>query len=115
MKITRIFVLLLVINSKLDFSHAQPTPKPLYDDPVYHGAADPVIIWNAQKKSWWMFYTNRRATLNDSTGVKWVHGTRIGIAEAKDGRMWKYKYTASINYRHDDGYTYWAPDIIEHN
>ena len=21
-------------------------PKPLYDDPVYHGAADPVIIYN---------------------------------------------------------------------
>jgi len=32
-------------------SSAQKTaPKPLYDDPVYHGAADPVIIYNKQKK-----------------------------------------------------------------
>jgi hypothetical protein len=89
-------------------------PRPLYDDPVYHGAADPVIIYNKQKKVWWMLYTNRRATLNDSSGVKWVHGTGIGIAESKDGRVWKYKDTANINYRPDTGYTFWAPDVIEH-
>jgi len=95
---------------------AQKTaPKPLYDDPVYHGAADPVVIYNKQKKKWWMFYTNRRASLNDSTGVAWVHGTRIGIAESEDGREWKYADTATINYRPDDGYTFWAPDVIEHN
>jgi len=87
--------------------------KPLYDDPVYHGAADPVIIYNKQKKKWWMFYTNRRASLKDSTGVAWVHGTRIGIAESKDGKEWKYVDTANINYRPDSGYTFWAPDIIQ--
>ncbi len=38
-------------------------PKPLYDDPVYHGAADPVIIYNKAKKKWWMLYTNRRASI----------------------------------------------------
>jgi sucrose-6-phosphate hydrolase SacC (GH32 family) len=59
-----------------------------------------------------MFYTNRRASINDST-VQWVHGTRIGIAESKDGRTWKYKDTADIDYRPDSGYTHWAPDIIE--
>ncbi len=89
--------------------------KPLYDDPVYHGAADPVIIYNKQKKIWWMFYTNRRATLNDSTGVKWVHGTRIGIAESSDGTNWKYVDTANINYRPDKNYTFWAPDVTEYN
>ncbi|MEI9806888.1 MAG: family 43 glycosylhydrolase [Bacteroidota bacterium] len=89
--------------------------KPLYDDPVYHGAADPVIIYNKQKKKWWMFYTNRRASLDDSTGVAWVHGTRIGIAESTDGREWEYVDTVSINYRPDSGYTFWAPDVIEHN
>jgi len=88
-------------------------PKPLYDDPVYHGAADPVIIYNKKKKCWWMFYTNRRASIVDST-VQWVHGTRIGIAESKDGINWKYKDTANINYRPDSGYTHWAPDVIEH-
>lgn len=89
-------------------------PKPLFDDPVYHGAADPVIIYNKAKKKWWMLYTNRRASINDST-VQWVHGTRIGIAESKDGINWKYVDTASINYRPDKGYTHWAPDITEYN
>src|SRR5438067_13713721 len=73
-------------------------PKPLFDDPVYHGAADPTIIYNKQKKEWWMFYTNRRASFNDTTGVKWVHGTRIGIAASKDGANWHYVDTANINY-----------------
>jgi beta-xylosidase len=47
--------------------------------------------------------------------VKWVHGTRIGIAESKDGRTWTYKDTANINYRPDADYTFWAPDVIENN
>jgi sucrose-6-phosphate hydrolase SacC (GH32 family) len=87
--------------------------KPLFDDPVEQGAADPVVIYSKQQKMWWMFYTNRRATLKDSTGVEWVHGTKIGIAKSKDGRVWKYKDTANINYRVNPGYTFWAPDIIE--
>jgi hypothetical protein len=89
--------------------------KPLFDDPVYHGAADPAIIYNKKLKKWWMFYTNRRAILNDSTGVAWVHGTRIGIAESSDGQSWAYRDTANINYRPDNGYTFWAPDITEHD
>ncbi len=92
----------------------KPAPKPLFDDPAYHGAADPVIIYNKAKKKWWMLYTNRRASINDST-VQWVHGTRIGIAESKDGRTWKYVDTANINYRPDEGYTHWAPDVTEYN
>ena len=89
-------------------------PKPLFDDPVYHGAADPVVIYNKQKKKWWMLYTNRRASVEDST-VQWVHGTRIGIAESNDGITWKYIDTANINYRPDEGYTHWAPDVTAHN
>jgi len=88
-------------------------PKPLFDDPVYHGAADPVIIYNKQKKKWWMLYTNRRAAMEDTT-VQWVHGTRIGIAESKDGKTWTYVDTANINYRPDSGYTFWAPDVTEY-
>jgi hypothetical protein len=94
---------------------AQKVPKPLYDDPIEHGAADPVIIYNKHVNKWWMFYTNRRATLTDSTGVQWVHGTRIGIAESSNGRSWKYRDTANINYRPDSGYTHWAPDVFENN
>ncbi len=92
----------------------KPAPKPLYDDPIFHGAADPAIIYNKQKKKWWMFYTNRRASINDTT-VQWVHGTKIGIAESKDGVKWSYLDTANINYRLHDGYTHWAPDVIENN
>jgi hypothetical protein len=108
------FVLLCVLCAFVVQLPAQnPMPKPLYDDPIYHGAADPVIIYNKKKKCWWMFYTNRRASIADST-VQWVHGTRIGIAESKDGVHWKYKDTANIDYRPDSGYTHWAPDVIEH-
>ena len=88
-------------------------PKPLYTDPVYDGAADPVIVWNKKAKQWWMLYTNRRAAnTTDTVGVRWVHGTRIGIAVSPDGIHWKYKDTANINYRADSGYTFWAPDVV---
>jgi predicted GH43/DUF377 family glycosyl hydrolase len=97
------------------FAQKKEVPKPLYDDPVYHGAADPVIVYNRLEKNWWMFYTNRRAILNDSSGVAWVHGTRIGMAKSKDGKTWTYVDTANINYRPDSGYTFWAPEIVEHD
>jgi beta-xylosidase len=112
----KILVLLSVLCAFVaQTSSAQKTaPKPLFDDPVYHGAADPVIIYNKAKKKWWMLYTNRRASIIDST-VQWVHGTRIGIAESKDGINWKYVDTVNINYRPDEGYTHWAPDVTENN
>ena len=96
------------------FAQKSVAPKPLFDDPIYHGAADPVIVYNKAKKKWWMLYTNRRASMDDST-VQWVHGTRIGIAESKDGKAWKYIDTCNINYHPDEGYTHWAPDVIELN
>ncbi len=89
--------------------------KPLYHDPVYDGAADPTVIWNKKEKKWFMFYTNRRASAPGETGVTWVHGTRIGIAESSDGgATWKYRDTCNILYRPDAGYTYWAPEVVEH-
>jgi beta-xylosidase len=106
-----IFIILLLNCGNLS-AQKRTAPKPLYDDPVYHGAADPVIIYNKQKKKWWMLYTNRRASIEDTT-VQWVHGTRIGIAESKDGRTWNYVDTCNIKYRPDEGYTHWAPDVIE--
>lgn len=108
-----LLMLIMLIGSMGSIHGQRAVSKPLFDDPVFHGAADPVIIYNKKVKRWWMFYTNRRASLTDSSGVEWVHGTRIGIAESKDGRIWKYKDTANINYRRDSGYTFWAPDIIE--
>jgi beta-xylosidase len=89
--------------------------KPLYRDPVYDGAADPVLIWNPQVKRWWMFYTNRRANVPGLSGVTWVHGTPIGIAESADGgATWKYVGTARFDLPPESGgtnITCWAPDV----
>ena len=61
-----------------------------------------------------MFYTNRRATDMSLDGVKWVHGTRIGIAESSDGgASWKYRDTANIKFRTTADYTHWATDVFE--
>lgn len=113
-KITLIYLLFCAV-----FGHAQikgPStklvPKPLYTDPVFNGAADPVVVWNKGEKKWFMFYTNRRANVKDLDGVTWVHGTRIGVAESKDGVNWKYRDTCDIQYRLTD-YTHWAPEVIE--
>lgn len=107
-----IFFTLLLHYNKGWGQKKTSAPKPVYADPIYDGAADPVIIWNSGVKKWWMFYTNRRANVDSIKGVEWVHGTKIGIAESADGKRWKYKDTANINYRPDSGYTFWAPEII---
>jgi len=97
---------------------ADPEPvaaKPLFRDPVYDGAADPVVVWNPHLQRWWMFYTNRRANLPGLSGVAWVHGTRIGIAESTDGAQWRYVGTADIDLPVEIGGTeptQWAPEVI---
>ena len=89
--------------------------KPLFVDPVYDGAADPVVIWNRAEKKWFMLYTNRRANMRGLDGVSWVHGTRIGVAESSDGgATWQYRDTCDIGYRPDADYTHWAPDVVYH-
>jgi hypothetical protein len=90
-------------------------PKPLYRDPVYDGAADPVVVWNPHVGHWWMFYTNRRANAPGLSGVAWVHGTKIGIAESADGGAhWTYIGTAGITVPPEvggDQPTFWAPEV----
>ncbi len=94
---------------------SQPAPKPLYRDPVFDGAADPVVVWNPAARRWWMFYTNRRANVLGLSGVAWVHGTPIGIAESADnGTTWKYAGLAQIELPNEIGGatpTLWAPDV----
>jgi hypothetical protein len=123
MKVVKIFLLgwlflsILAVNNGVRAQQStvgKPAPKPLFRDPIYDGAADPVVIWNKAKKRWFMFYTNRRAK-DTVGGVAWVHGTRIGIAESKDGSSWRHLDTADIQYRPTAGYTHWAPEVIEHN
>jgi len=98
---------------------AQPpgkiAPKPLFRDPVYDGAADPVLAWDRAGKKWIMFYTNRRASMANADGVSWVHGTRIGMAESTDsGAAWKYAGNAQIPFGTDE-FTHWAPEVIDYH
>jgi beta-xylosidase len=90
--------------------------KPLYRDPVFDGAADPVVIWNPQTKTWWMFYTNRRANVPGLSGVAWVHGTKVGIAESADrGATWTHVGDADIALPENVGGkepTLWAPEVL---
>lgn len=90
--------------------------KPLFRDPIYDGAADPVVIWNPAVERWWMFYTNRRANRPELSGVSWVHGTPIGIAESSDGgASWKYLGDARIDVPESLASaetTWWAPEVM---
>lgn len=91
-------------------------PKPVFRDPVYDGAADPVVIWNPMAGKWWMYYTNRRANQTKLPGVSWVFGTPVGIAESADGANWSYVGTAQFSGLTADcggkDATFWAPDVI---
>lgn len=94
--------------------------RPLFRDPVHDGAADPVVVWNHRAKSWWMFYTNRRANDPAIPDIAWVHGTRLGIAESRDGgASWRYVGVVQIalpgEFGPDAEITHWAPDILFHD
>ena len=94
----------------------------LYRDPIYDGATDPTVV--IDDGTWWMFYTQRRATHPDpGPGVAWVHGSRIGVARSADGVAWDYAGTLEPqpdgSLRRDAGgpasvvdRTHWAPEVI---
>jgi hypothetical protein len=90
--------------------------KPLYRDPIFDGAADPVIVYTGSSGRWYMLYTNRRANAKAQNGVAWVHGTHIGIAESLDaGATWKHAGVADIELPPEFGgsnATHWAPDVV---
>lgn len=99
-----------------DVSGAQTPPAPLYRDPVFDGAADPSLVWNDRERSWWAFYTSRRANAPDAQdGVRWCHGTDIGIASSSDGgATWKYRGTAQGLAFEPGRNTFWAPCLVLH-
>jgi GH43 family beta-xylosidase len=90
--------------------------KPLFRDPVFDGAADPVVLYSGSYGRWFMYYTNRRANLAESKRVEWVHGTRIGMAESLDaGVTWRPAGEAQIELPAEyggDKSTHWAPDVV---
>jgi len=99
---------------------------PLFDDPVYHGASDPFVIWNPVKKAWFLYYTQRRATMPNANGVDWVHGSAIAIATSEDGFTWKYLGTCQGDHDLSEplkaagkgpepGLTWWAPCLLYEN
>ena len=104
-------------DNKMASKEGVIAPKPAFRDPVYDGAADPVVLWNPLKKKWWMYYTNRRATMTELPGVSWVFGSPIGIAESEDGANWNYVGIANfpdlpVECGGKDA-TLWAPDIVK--
>lgn len=88
---------------------------PLFRDPIYDGAADPVVVWNHIEQAWWMIYTNRRATAGGPK-FAWVHGTDLGVASSLDGgQSWTYRGTLT-GLEHEWGHnTFWAPEIFWHD
>ena len=118
---TRAEVLRWKADGTPDFGEPQADPgkvaaKPLFRDPTFDGAADPVVIYTGSFGRWYMLYTNRRANAENTRGVEWVHGTRIGIAESLDaGVTWKYAGVADIQLPREAGgmnATHWAPDVV---
>ena len=97
----------------------QRVPAPLFDDPLWHGAADPTVIWNPVQREWWIYYTQRRAGLKNPKGVDWCHGSAIGIATSKDGVQWNYGGVCTG----DKGLgepmkrkcSWWAPCVMYHD
>ncbi|MBE7175864.1 MAG: family 43 glycosylhydrolase [Mucilaginibacter polytrichastri] len=86
-------------------------PAPLFRDPVYDGAADPVVVYDRAKKLWTMFYTQRRAAL-ELADVAYCYGTAIGMATSDDhGKTWVYKGALKLEFE-DGKNTFWAPEIV---
>ncbi|MXV51004.1 family 43 glycosylhydrolase [Pedobacter sp. HMF7647] len=87
---------------------------PLFRDPIYDGAADPVVVYNQQEKSWWMMYTQRRANVQ-SDDVAFCYGTKIGVAVSKDnGQSFVYKGALELEFETGQN-TFWAPEVIYDN
>lgn len=87
-------------------------PAPLFQDPIFEGAADPTVIYNRTEKTWWIIYTARRANA-PCRGVAWVHGTALGVASSDDnGQTWIYRGTLNVEPIEPGHNTLWAPEVI---
>jgi hypothetical protein len=127
-----LFVLLTAFSASADGQSMPPridianAPSPLFDDPIWHGACDPFVIWNPARKEWFMYYTQRRGTMPNPDRVDWVHGSAIGIATSKEGLNWKYIGTCKGDHDLSEplkatglgpepGITWWAPCYVCHH
>lgn len=85
-------------------------PSPLYRDPIYNGAADPMVIRKESDGLYYMFYTQRRAN-QQVEGVSYAYGTAIGVAESENGRDWHYRGALNLDFEFGHN-TFWAPEIV---
>ncbi|WP_400994507.1 hypothetical protein [Agromyces sp. GXQ0307] len=92
-----------------------PHDDALFHDPVHDGATDPTVIRHHATGEWWMYYTQRRASVEEP-GVAWVHGSRIGVARSSGGAQWRYAGTLDDLQLGDPAggwrETHWAPEVI---
>jgi sucrose-6-phosphate hydrolase SacC (GH32 family) len=89
-------------------------PSPLFRDPIYDGAADPIVFYDHQQKEWVMLYTQRRANL-PLQDVAFCYGTKIGMATSADhGKTWVYRGTPELEFERGLN-TFWAPEVIYEN
>ena len=87
-------------------------PAPLFEDPIFGGPTDPTVIWNPMERSWWIVYTQRRASV-PCPGHTWVHGTDLGVASSRDGgQTWLYRGTLELEKTEPGRNTYWAPEML---
>jgi hypothetical protein len=87
---------------------------PILRDALWDGASDPTVIEREGTGEWWMFYTQRRATL-EAPGVEWVHGSRIAVAVSGDaGATWVYRGVVDgLDGPGEPGpNTHWAPEVV---
>lgn len=86
---------------------------PLYRDPRFDGAADPMVVWNRGRKCWTMFYSQRRSNRKHLPGVGYCYGNDIGTAVSYDGgRTWAYDGIArGLEFRGGRN-TWWAPEVV---
>lgn len=85
-------------------------PAPLYRDPIYDGAADPMVIRKESDGKYYMFYTQRRAN-QYVEGVSHCYGSMIGVAESDDGWGWHYRGALHLDFEFGHN-TFWAPEIV---
>lgn len=86
---------------------------PMFNDPIYNGAADPVIFWNRGEKQWWIVYTQRMHSA-PGPGTTPIHGSKLGVASSPDGHDWLYRgELEGLEFEHGHN-TWWAPEIFWH-
>lgn len=102
------FLLLIVASG-----FSQQPSAPLFRDPIYDGAADPIVIWNKVEKNWWMLYSARKAN-QQVPDVSFCYGTNVAIASSDDnGKTWLYRGELDLDFERGTN-SFWAPDVVYH-